>query len=296
MVNGDSTLALLQKAAIPGEFMVWPDMLMEGPLIRAADGAVDAASRADFLSANYGVPRKAVMARLRAFKEALDRAALGNGEVTLWFEEDFFCQIHLVHLLAALHPALRKPGRVFIVCPAKSLGAMAPKALRRLFSARASADARRMALSRKVWNAISTAGGKAPGKTGDSAGKASAAKVRALADSVDGFSSWPLLRRGLRAQLDRRPGNGKAGSVERAVARVLLATGGKGGIGFGELFVKLAADRSLRPLGLGDSQVARELLALASRENPPIRLKGPGSRHAPGRPLVFREWTISPVG
>lgn len=30
VVNGDSTLALLHKAAIPGEFMVWPDMLMEG--------------------------------------------------------------------------------------------------------------------------------------------------------------------------------------------------------------------------------------------------------------------------
>lgn len=296
VVNGDSTLALLHEAAIPGEFMVWPDMLMEGPLIRRPDGKVDKASRARFLSLNYGVPREVVAARSRDFGKALDRAARSNGEVTLWFEEDFFCQVHLAYLLATLHPSLRKPGRVSIVCPAKPLGSMTPKALERLFAARTPADSGRIALSRKVWNALSTQGGRVPGKKAAIAGKASDAKARALADSADGFSSWPLLLRGLRAQLDRRPENGKAGSVERAVAKALRASGDKGGLGFGELFAELAGDRSLRPLGMGDAQVARELLALASRENPPIRLKGAGSRNAPGKPLVFLGWTISAAG
>lgn len=296
VVNGDSTLALLHKAAVPGEFMVWPDMLMEGPLIRKPDGKVDASSRATFLSRNYGVPREKVAARLRAFDKAVDRAARSDGEVTLWFEEDFFCQIHLVYLLATLHPSLRKPGRVSIVCPARPLGSMPPKALERLFAARTPADSKRMALSRKVWNALSAPGGKAPVKKGAAGRMVSGAKARALADSADGFSSWPLLRRGLRAQLDRRPENGQPGTVEKAVAKALKAAGGKGGLGFGDLYFRLAQDRSMRPLGMGDAQVARELLALASRGNPPILLKGAGSRPMPGKPLVFQEWTVHPAG
>ena len=297
VVNGDSTLALLHKAAIPGEFMVWPDMLMEGPLIRKADGTVDAASRADFLSANYGVPRKAVTARMRAFSLALDQAAHSNGEVTLWFEEDFFCQVHLAYLLATLHPALKKAGRVSIVCPAKPLGAMTPKALARLFAIRAPADAKRIALSRKVWNALSSPASKAsgPGRKRAAGKDSSSARLRAMAESADGFSSWPLLRRGLQAQIDRLPQGTKAGSLERALAKAFKAAGPKGSIGFGELFVKLAGDRTLKPLGMGDAQVAQGLLALASRENPLIRLKGAGSKHAPGKPMDFRGWIIASV-
>lgn len=37
VVNGDSTLGLFQESTVPGKAVVWPYMLMEGPL-RAGHG------------------------------------------------------------------------------------------------------------------------------------------------------------------------------------------------------------------------------------------------------------------
>ena len=41
VVNGDATLALLKQSAVAGTFLVWRDMLMEGPVeVVLEDGSV----------------------------------------------------------------------------------------------------------------------------------------------------------------------------------------------------------------------------------------------------------------
>ena len=65
VVNGDATLSLLRKTAVPGEFLAWPDMLMEGPLVRGRDGGPAWPSRAALLASRYGIPRTAALARMR---------------------------------------------------------------------------------------------------------------------------------------------------------------------------------------------------------------------------------------
>lgn len=286
VLNGDATLALLRKAAVPGEFMVWPDMLMEGPLRRRKDGSLDRGARAAFLAAHYGVARKAAADRIRGFGEALASAARSNGEVTLWFEEDFFCQIHLVYLLATLPPALRKRGRVSIICPAKPLGLMGPEALERLFAARKPLVPARAALSRKVWRALSVPAGSAGGSRAAKE-KAGLAKVAGLAAQAEGFSSWPLLRRGLGAYAEAR-----SGGMEKVLLQALAKASGGKGMAFPELFRKVAGHPRIRPLGLGDAQVARHALRLASKPGAKIRIAGPEDKALRGGRNGFHAWRL----
>lgn len=57
VVNGDSTLGLLQESTVPGKAVVWPDMLMEGPLRAGPGGEFDWAARARFLAKSESVHR-----------------------------------------------------------------------------------------------------------------------------------------------------------------------------------------------------------------------------------------------
>jgi hypothetical protein len=260
VLNGESTLALLRKTAVPGEFLVWPDMLMEGPLACGKDGRPDAARRAAFLAGSYGVAKAAAADRLKAFAKALDAAARSNGEVTLWFEEDFFCQIHLLCLLATVPAPLRRKGRLSVICPEDPLGRRSPTALERLYKDREPASAARIALARKVWKALTSPKG----------------KPEALLKRPGAFKAWPLLKAGLAAHLDRRPAAGGPrkglGSLEIVLLDALPKSGKS--IAFPDLFRKAVRHRRLAPLGLGDAQVAVATLGLAAAPQARLRIEG----------------------
>lgn len=289
VLNGEATLAILRRTAVPGEFLVWPDMLMEGPLSGGRGGRPDPAQRAAFLAAEYGAPRRETAARLKGFAKALDIAARSNGEVTLWFEEDAFCQINLACLLATLPPALRKRGRLSLVCPAEPLGRRSPRALQTLFRRRTPVTAALRGLARKAWSALSAP----PPRAGR--------KLEALVASAGAFAAWPLLKRGLKAQLDRLPAEAGPrkglGSLESAILKALGAAGRP--LGFVTLFREVTRHPRIRPLGLGDAQVARCLLGMAARREAPgplLAIRGlPGKRRAAGLApaMKFGGWRVS---
>lgn len=287
VVNGDSTLALLRKTAVPGEFLVWPDMLMEGPLIRASDGGPHWPSRAAFLASRYGIPRAAALARMRAFAKALVSVLRGNGEITLWFEEDWFCQVHLVCLLATLPPAALRRGRIKVILSSRPLGLLAPEALERLFARRRKADPRCVALSRKVWSLLSRPAG-AGRKLSQQAPEAWSAKrkLEALAAKPGAFSCWPRLKAGLKAHLER-------GWVERALLAAVAKRGVRGAE-FSRIFPEVARHPRVKPLGLGDLQVARRALDLAQQAESPLRIEG--MRGGIGSLEGFGKWRLYPSG
>ena len=268
VVNGDSTLGLLRKAAVPGEFLVFPDMLMEGPLIRRKEG-LDRAARAEFLTKEYGVPRKAAAERIRNFNRALLLAAKGSGEVTLWFEEDAFCQVNLLYLLANLPAGLRKPGRLSLICPARPLGRRSPRDLERFFARRSPVSKERIALSRKAWAAVS--------------GASSQARLERLLGEKEAFEAWPLLRRGLKAWSWAR-----RGGLEKALMAALR--GASKPVPFPEVFRKVIERPGIRSLGLGDAQVARLALDLAAGPEPALRITG---RAAGSGPMSCGKWKVA---
>lgn len=275
VLNGGATLAILREAAVPGESVVFPDMLMEGPLPRGRDGRLDWAARASFLAARFGVPRAPALARMRAFVQAFDSALASGGEVTLWFEEDFFCQVHLAYLLATLPASARK--RVRVICSAKPLGHLSPKDLERRYARRLPLDPACAALSKKVWAALSRPAAPS-GRHGLSAEAraawAAGGRAEALLADRQGFAAWPRLRAGLKAQLDRRPGVDGLGSLEKAILAALPKAGKP--LPFAKLFPSVARHPRIKALGLGDLQVARCALDLARLQDSPLRIQGAG--------------------
>jgi hypothetical protein len=276
VVNGDATLALLKQSAIKGTFLVWKDMLMEGP-VPGQGGELDLQARADFLHSRYGADPKKYLAEMKGLFAALDKASRGKDEVVLWFEEDFFCQIHLVYLLAHLPAALRRKGRTSVICPEKPLGVRLPSAFPRLFENRLPLESKLIALASKVWKAYaasSTAGWEAFLK---------------WAQSGDGFAPWPLLKSGLRSHLGRLPmANGGLNALDTALLRSLAG----GPLDFAHYARRVWSEPMVRPLGLGDSQIARYALDLAGRGEPLVRIEGARSSPAPGRPLKPKDWKL----
>jgi hypothetical protein len=112
VVNGDS---VARTIALPGEVIVWRDVLHEGS-VPPGDAATVYRARAAFLSAaGYGA-RDEILAGLEAADAAL-LAALADGRGTvLWFEHDLHDQLQLIQILARVagHPA-RSSARLIAI-------------------------------------------------------------------------------------------------------------------------------------------------------------------------------------
>jgi hypothetical protein len=282
VLNGDATLGLIKESPVKGTFLVWKDMLMEGPVAPVKGGGLDLEARAAFLNRQYGIDPEKYLADMRAFFKALDKAAKGKDEVVFWFEEDFFCQIHLVYLLANLPEPLKRKGRATIICPEKPLGVRLPAAFPKLLAGRIPLEPALLTLAAKVWSAYSASSSKgwdgflkwARSESGRS-GK--------------GFETWPLLKSGLRSHLGRLPSaNGHPNAMETA----LLRSASTGNSAFSQFVRRVWSEPLVRPLGLGDMQVARYALDLSLRNKPLLAIEGPDSKPAPGKPFRFAEWKL----
>jgi hypothetical protein len=274
VVNGDAALALLKQSPVEGTFLVWKDMLMEGP-IPADGGPIDLKARAAFLHAKYGADPKKYQAAMKGLFAALAKAERGKAEVVLWFEEDFFCQIHLAYLLAHLPAGLRRKGRVSIVCPDKPLGARLPAAFSKLLANRLPLGRALLDLAARVWKAYaanSPAGWEA---------------FLEWARSGEGFAPWPALKQGLRAHLGRLPAaQGGPNALETALLRPLA----DGPLDFPHYARRVWSEPAVKPLGLGDMQIARYALDLSEAPQPVIALEG--SRPGPGQAPAPEDWKL----
>ena len=102
---GDDLRDTLPAAGFEGDFLVYVDPVSEGPV--PADGDL-LDIRARYLAEVDDRPLDEVRGRLAAERDLPGRLS-GYATVTLWFEQDWFCQAILARLLAAVpdHPDLR---------------------------------------------------------------------------------------------------------------------------------------------------------------------------------------------
>ncbi|MBA2483483.1 MAG: hypothetical protein H0V39_03495, partial [Nitrosomonas sp.] len=98
ITNGDSTVGVMEKANIPGDFLPWRDVLYEGPV--PDDLLLENLSkiRANFIiNRNWGKPetvKQSFIERDNTFK-SFDKYK----KVILWFEHDLYDQLQLLQIL-----------------------------------------------------------------------------------------------------------------------------------------------------------------------------------------------------
>lgn len=143
ITSGDIAGELLRNTSLPGEILVWRDILYDGPRQPGWPDESTLQARAAFLvsSTGDGLSRQTILKTLRQQYDAL--AALPTGQpVVLWFDACLFDQSMLAHILTCLdHRRLRNVELICIdsfpgIEPFNGLGQMEPPQLAACYPAR----------------------------------------------------------------------------------------------------------------------------------------------------------------
>ena len=156
VLNGDSARIGLEQSGIPGEIVVWPDVLYEGPT-PLATGEEWIAARTAHLA---GISDRAVddvSARYRRDDAGLE-SFREHDEVVFWLEHDLFDQLLLIrHLWWMGERGARSAGgetRFSLVCKDAYLGLLKPETFPALFADRRVITEAQITLGSQAWTAF----------------------------------------------------------------------------------------------------------------------------------------------
>lgn len=161
VVNGDSARMGLERSGIPGTFIVWPDVLYEGPT-PLATGDDWICARAGYLASLDEAPDPHLIEGYRNNDAALE-AFREHDEVVFWLEHDLFDQLlllrHLWWLRLRTGAASSQQGlpRLSLVCRDVYLGPLQPEAFAPLFEARQPITESQIAMGSEIWRAFCAA-------------------------------------------------------------------------------------------------------------------------------------------
>lgn len=114
ILNGDATRYEFEPAGIPGDVLVWQEMLVEGPAVYPILSAGWMEKRKQFLVDCYDCPPEVYDQRTERKVAQLNQVP-DYAEVVLWFEFDLFCQVNMMGVLSALQRL--QAQKVSLVCP-----------------------------------------------------------------------------------------------------------------------------------------------------------------------------------
>jgi hypothetical protein len=236
VLNGDATATVFAAAGLPGNVLVWRDILVEGPLWPEWPTPDMLALRTAFLAERLAIDPERYRLSVREQDEGL-AGALRHDEIVLWFEQDLFCAVNLWYVLAwfARGPTA---ARLTLVYPpvdeVKGLGVRAPAQLAALFTVRSLITPHALALGRRAWEAYT-----------DRDLRAAATLAETETDAL------PFVRDAFRLHCARFP------SVVTGLSEVetaTLASLERDSMRFGELFRAVTADSRGARHGMGDVQ------------------------------------------
>lgn len=162
VLNGDATREVFDHSGIPGDKVVWREMLCEGKTPATRNMELFFEERAAYLQQQYGIDSTSYLRDLPETFQQLDAAA-GYDEVVLWFEFDLFCQINLVFVLNYLRQSgMALPPLSIVqldehpdVPDFRGMGMLKPEHLPPLFEKRTRLQPDDLQLAQQVWEAYS---------------------------------------------------------------------------------------------------------------------------------------------
>jgi len=240
LLNGDCLSEQLKDAKLPLETIVFREALVSGPL-GGATWEEFWETRVGFLSQNYGAPAQEVLEKTVAEAEKV-RSLADGVELSLWFEDDLFCQVNLWFVLNLLSDA--RKIKIYRVFPLEAneanrwrgFGDASAAALEQAYESKVPFTSSDLAMGKTLWEAY---------RLGDGA------QLTALSKSVS--PCFKHLKEVCQAQLDRISEDPRERRPEKVIVELLA----KGITDFETLFSKFSEREGI--YGFGDLQV-RELI------------------------------------
>jgi hypothetical protein len=264
ITSGDIAGAAIAQCTLPGELLVWHDILYDGPREPGWPTATVLAARAVFIEGHTGggLDRREVLKTLQDQYARL--RAVGRDEtIVLWVDACLFDQSMLCHLLVCLqHLAL---DRVELLCvdrfpgivPYHGLGQLTSAQLASVYDRRRAIMPEQSRFAREVDSAFA---------------RQDRNMFRELAALADAPLPWvpAAAARWLEERPDAQTGLGR-------LARMALDAIRTGSRVPGDIF-RAAAAAETPPQYWGDTTLWAEINALADRQPPLVRIEGPARR------------------
>ncbi|TPE46330.1 DUF1835 domain-containing protein [Pontibacter mangrovi] len=155
ILNGDASLPAFTAAKLPGQVLVWREVLSEGPVSSLLPQYEFWQRRQAFITAAYGESaegyREKVLDELQKL-EGLDAFF----EVVLWFDADLMCQVNQLYVLQRLQK--KKPKMVSICTPppGKNIALMSPDGLFALMEQRQQVPEEELRQAASLWQAYAS--------------------------------------------------------------------------------------------------------------------------------------------
>ncbi|WP_162052461.1 DUF1835 domain-containing protein [Pontibacter pamirensis] len=151
IINGDASLTAFEAAKLPGQVLVWREILSEGPTVASLPEHAFWQKRQEYITKTY----KETAADYK--KKVLDElpklsAASGFFEVVLWFDADLMCQVNLLYLLHRMY--LLQPTSVSICTPPppENIALFKLEELQQLFETRQRQIISQLQEANKIWH------------------------------------------------------------------------------------------------------------------------------------------------
>ena len=117
ILNGDATNFKFQQTGLPGDVIVWREVLSEGPADKIETYHDFFYNRSKWIRSTYNTDftdyNQKVIYEFNKIKNCVR-----YDEVILWFEYDLFCQINLIFLLDYLNKRKLTNTVISLICPA----------------------------------------------------------------------------------------------------------------------------------------------------------------------------------
>lgn len=120
IINGDGLTEKMLELDLPGQVVIWREMLCEGPTVKEVGSKESFKIRKKFLKQAYGISSEDYEEKFISELKKL-KTAKGHDYVVLWFEFDLFCHINM---LAAISYYLdhNESKPFYLVCSKKLKG------------------------------------------------------------------------------------------------------------------------------------------------------------------------------
>lgn len=153
ITNGDCAVDALRRGQISGDFLVWLELLHEGPVPPTLGLADLTALRAQFFVEQGFGTSEAVSARLQQRNNGLLHSSHYE-ETVLWFEHDLYDQLQLIQLLDWFADHKSPHQHISLIDADDYLGPMEPADIAALYPQRKPVTTEQYALAQRAWAAF----------------------------------------------------------------------------------------------------------------------------------------------